>query len=293
MGKRLSKQKVRGLRENHFEFLPIEVFFFLCDFLQDKDILNFAKCSKNSNLKVSQYLQSKVTDSKVKALERIKEHFHTLGEKELFRRCGNSNSSTLLFLRTTSLLDGSQMIRRDLCSIENFTFCLSNHQDQKLRRPNILLSNTNKLIFEKVFDLKGMSFPGFFKFSLYMKLHENFNWPHTEDLKSTFSISIRNPKNFSYTDQLIIKLDTFWWRKLEKEKDDFITGDVKVVRDLGGWMHVIPFFDKPIFLQKPEFVKVALIDKNFQFKKGGIIFDHWQVVKVTENDYISKNHYKL
>ena len=128
MGKQISKQEVGELEENYFDILPNEVFFFICDFLPDKDILNFAKCSKTFNQKVSQYLQSKVTDSKVKTLKRTKEHFNTLGEKELFRRCDSNNSNTLLFLRTTSLLDDSQMIRRNMCSIENFSFDMSYHQ---------------------------------------------------------------------------------------------------------------------------------------------------------------------
>ena len=305
MGKHLSKQDSSVSEENGnpFQLLPNEIFSFLCDFLKDKDILNLAKCCKTNNHIVSQYLESKVTNFKVKALKRLKGNVHTYGEKELFRRCGNSNSNTLLFLRTTFLIEGSQIIRRYICTLEPFYLqsnCRNprggNHYDQQLRRRNLLLNTTNKIWVEKIFDFDGMTFPGFFKFSLYMKLHENFNWPHTAELKSTFSISLRDPISQTYSFSRIAigtDISTSWWRTLVKEKDDFIMGDVKVMRDLGGWVHVIPFYDKPIFLQTPCSVRLALIDKNFLFKKGGIIFDHWQVQQIAENDHIVNNHYKL
>ena len=200
------------------------------------------------------------------------------------------NKWICLFLKVLSLIENCDVWRASVSSGGvHATYLIE--KDPTLDREIIVVENTKILRFFLYFilpifsDVKNKELSQLYSASIFLKLDNNFNWPL--EVKSKWSLIESFGKNISHSrpwkdpDNKFhsVEVDNKWWKQVLKGNQDFSLNNIRVVREVNGWVRVDLFYDNPIKFNTNKII-LELEDwdgpSRQQFRRG-IRFDCWQL----------------
>ena len=206
--------------------LPNEIFFPICDHLSLVDISRLAQTCSHLNMRINQYLNSRVSDEKVQSWQQFSSEYKALlsPDEQLLVEVSelSKNRDLCLFLSVYSNIQGEN-IRRFSTSEHskpqgtvNTPPCISMYgtqyqvgQDDTVTRPVVFIDLTKWLFFHFHAEVEPHQI---YEVSVVMKLEKNFNWPHRGDQVTDWIIvqDVQQPT--------CISVDRTWWRNIHKNR---------------------------------------------------------------------------
>ena len=206
--------------------LPNEIFFPICDHLALVDLSRLAQTCSHLNIRINQYLNSRVSDEMVQTWHQFCSEYKDLlsPDEQLLVDISEltENRALCLFLSVHSNIRGEN-IRRFSTSEHsnpqpavNTTPCISMYgtqyqvvEDETVTRPVVFIDITKWLFFHFHAEVEPYQL---YEVSVLMKLEKNFNWPHRADQVTDWIIvqDVRQPT--------CISVDRSWWRNIHKNR---------------------------------------------------------------------------